>query len=128
MVAAKVKQGREKQVKDMISGKVLQRLAKRIKNIVFAHTKRSLEKLVKTKNLAQKKGNETFFIETYRELLWFARRQAEARKCVKYVLFAKAEQKLESIIKNVPVEQQREHCGGQSRRFSKKQPMFFFPP
>ena len=47
-------------------------------------------------------------------------------KFVKYVLFAKAEQKLEKIIKNVPFEQQREHCGGQSRAFFQKQPMFLF--
>ena len=99
MVAAKVKQGREKQIKDVISGKALQRLAKHVKELVIAHTKRSLDKLVKHMLFpAQKKGNETFFIETYSEMLWFTRRQAEARKLVKYVLFAKAEQKLEKII------------------------------
>ena len=113
MVAAKVKQGREKQIKDVISGKALQRLAKHVKNVVFAHTKRSLEKFVKHLPFpAQKKGNVTFFIETNREILWFARRQAEARKFVKYVLIAKAEQKLEKNIENMPFEQQREHFGG----------------
>ena len=35
MVAAKVKQGREKQVKDVISGKALQRLAKHFKKRSF---------------------------------------------------------------------------------------------
>ena len=68
MAAAKVKQGREKQIKDLISGKALQRLAKHIKELVFAHTKQSLEKPVKhLLFLAQKKGNDTFFIETYRQ-------------------------------------------------------------
>ena len=45
-------------------------------------------------------------------------------KFVKYVLFAKAEQKLEKIVKNKPFEQQREHFGGQSRAFSWKKPLF----
>ena len=65
MVAAKVKQGREKQIKEVISGNALQRLAKHLKSVVFAHTKRSLEKLVKhLPSPVQKKGNETFSIET----------------------------------------------------------------
>ena len=64
MVAAKVKQGREKQIKDLISGKALQRLAKHVKNVVFARTKRSLEKLVKHLPFpAQKKGNDTFALK-----------------------------------------------------------------
>ena len=66
-----------------------------------------------------------FFIETYHEILWFARRQAEARKVVKYVLFAKAEQKLEKIIETMPFEQQREHFGGQSLAFSWKNQCFY---
>ena len=35
VVAAKVKQGREKQIKDVISGKALQRLAKHVKKRSF---------------------------------------------------------------------------------------------
>ena len=43
------------------------------KNVIVAHTKRSLEKLVKHLPFpAQKKGNGPFFIQTYREILWFA--------------------------------------------------------
>ena len=76
--------------------------------------------------LAQNTENEVFFVEKYNKLLWFARRQAEARKFVKYVLFAKAEQKLEKIIENMPFEQQREHFGGQSRAFSWRKPMLLF--
>ena len=99
MVAAKVKQGREKQIKDVISGKALQRLAKYVKNVLFAHTKRSLEKLINTcLFLFKRREMARFFIETYLKMLWFARRQAEARKVRRYVLFAKAEQKLENII------------------------------
>ena len=61
---------------------------KACKTIVFAHTKRSLEKLVFFLPCpAQKKANETFFIETHREILWFARRQAEARKICKIRAF-----------------------------------------
>ena len=74
---------------------------------------------------AQKKGNDSLFIETYFLMLWFARRQAGARKVRKYKLFAKAEQKLEKILKNMLFEQQREHFGGQSLAFSWKNQCFY---
>ena len=41
------------------------------------------------------------------------------------MLFAKAEQKLEKIIKHIPFEQQREHFGGQSQAFSWKKQCFY---
>ena len=42
------------------------------------------------------------------------------------MLFAKAEQKLEKIMKNMPFEQQREHFGGQPRAFHGKTNVLFF--
>ena len=84
VVAAKVKQRREKPVKPVISGKAQQRLAKHVKYEIFAHTKRMLEKLVKhVPFLPQKKQNEMFFIKNHRKILWFARRRAETRKARK---------------------------------------------
>ena len=66
MVAAKVKQGREKQVKDVISGKALQRLAKHAKKRSFrAHEAEPRKAYKHVPFPAQKKGNVTFLIETY---------------------------------------------------------------
>ena len=64
VVAAKVKQRREKHVKDVISAKAKQRLAKHVKYEIFAHTKQSLEKLVKHVPFpAQKKENDMFSLK-----------------------------------------------------------------
>ena len=88
VVAAKVKQGRKKQIKDVIFAKAKQRRAKHVKYEIFAHTKQSLEKLVKHEPFpAQKKGNDMFFIENHGKIRWFPRRRAEARKARKIRVF-----------------------------------------
>ena len=56
----------------------------------------------------------------------FCAQASKGSKKIRYLLFVKAEQKLEKIIKYIPFEQQREHFGGQSRAFSWKKPMFLF--
>ena len=84
VVAAKVKQGREKHVKDVNSAKAKQRRAKHVKYDILAHTKQSLETLEKHVPFpAQKKENNMFFIEKHSKILWFPRKRAEARKARK---------------------------------------------
>ena len=121
MVAAKVKQRREKHVKNVISAKAKQRLAKHVKYKIFAHTRQSLEKLVKHVPFpAQKKENDVFSFKTSVKYCGLREDEQRLEKLVKYVLFVKAEPRLKKHVKGVPFEHQKTLFGGPSRAFSWK--------
>jgi len=129
-VTAKVKQRREKHVKNVISAKAKQRLAKHANYVVFAHTKRSLEKLVKHVPFsAQKTENDMFFVEKQRKIRCFARRQAEARKIHKIRGFSESRAEARKARKLRAFRTPKEtFCRAVASVFMEKTNVFTLPP